>query len=538
MNAEGGLAPMKWLRPGLAGFTRRRSAAMQVHEKAAASFLLLAIVGAIALSLAAVRPAAAQDGQRSDGNDFVQEQRALSRPLFSSPPRYIQDGVQAIDTPNVENEIVYIDDQGFIRIFDPQTPPDMPPLNFRSPEGDGPWYDAAVDDLNGDGDDEIVAIAEDGVVTIYDPVVNLVITNPVQEYDGVYWELLFTTQVAGEPLLVTTGEFDDNPATREIVVVFADPDNANATRIQIFVQPAAPFDGRTWIPLTDVRFGAIATAITSGDLDGDGRDDLAVVASGVGRLSILRRDVNNVLSTYWSSISDSRPWTDAAIGQVATDSALPELAAVRSAAPPLASLVVQRYIPVDEFEDVLLRDHLPAPRQVILANVTGASTQQIFMLRNVPSNDTRPRLFNSRTGSGANLIFEVRLDSDNGYRVAAAGDLDGDGKDEIAVLRDSGILIFTEPASSTTLTQTLTAPTNQRTLALGNLDALGRDLLSSTPSSLSFVVPAGERSAAQTITLSNRTRTNQIPYTVGVAPAVRFVAATPAAGATRAEIAV
>ncbi|MFN3387963.1 MAG: FG-GAP repeat protein, partial [Allosphingosinicella sp.] len=74
------------------------------------------------------------------------------------------------------------------------------------------------------------------------------------------------------------------------------------------------------------------------------------------------------------------------------------------------------------------------------------------MLRDAPENDTRPRLFNSRTGSGASLVFEVRLDNDNGYRVVAAGDFDGDGKDELVLARNTGILIFKEPATSTVLT--------------------------------------------------------------------------------------
>lgn len=515
--------------------------ALWVRRKMAPPRLLLAVAGAFILSLLIVGTAAAQDERQTGVVDSEQEQGVEYR-LLSTPRHFFQDGVQAIETPNRENEIVFIDNQGVIRVFDPQTPPDMPPLIFRSPEEDFPWFDVAVDDLNGDGDDEIVAIAyynQSGIVKIYDPVVNTAVLNPTQQYGGVYWELLFETQVVGEPILILTGEFDDNPATREIVIVSLEPDNSGASRIQILAQPAPPFNGRTWIPLTDVRFGAVVTSIATGDLDGDGRDDLAVVARDVGRLSILRRDASNVLGAYWSSVSDSRPWTDVAIGKVATGPTLPELVAVRRAAPPLASLVVQRYKPIDDLEDVLLREHLPAPRQVILADVKGGSTeQQIFMLRDVPETDMRPRLFNSRTGSGANLVFEVRLDSDNGYRVVAAGDVDGDEKDELVLLRDSGILIFTEPATSTTVTQTLTMPTNQRTLALGNLDALGRDLLVSEPLSLTFSVRAGERSNTKSVNLFNRMRSNPIGFAIDVMPAVQFVEATPTTGVTSSTITV
>ncbi|MFZ1771347.1 MAG: FG-GAP-like repeat-containing protein, partial [Caldilinea sp.] len=80
-----------------------------------------------------------------------------------------QEGVQAVDTLNREEEIVYIDADGYIRVYDPQTPNNLPPVVFRSP--DAGWYDATVGDVNGDGDDEILAFAENGLLKIYDPVV-------------------------------------------------------------------------------------------------------------------------------------------------------------------------------------------------------------------------------------------------------------------------------------------------------------------------------------------------------------------------------
>lgn len=456
--------------------------------------------------------------------------------LLMARPLWAQAQPQALQRANQEDEIVYIDNEGFIRVFDPQTPPQMPAVTFRSP--DGGWFDAIVADVNGDGDDEIVAISEEGVLKIYDPVVAAGPVLPDRQFNGVYWDELYAAQLPGRPLLLATGEFDDNPASREIVVVFEDPDRSSTSRIQILAQPAPPFDGRIWQPLTDATLRAVATAVATGDLDGDGRDEIAVVARDAGRLSVFRREANNVLREFWTSASQQRPWRDVAIGNVAPESSLPELVAVRNAAPPLASLVVLRYKAPDAFEDVFLAPHLPAPRTVFLANVNQASASQIFMLRDVPANDTRPRLFNSRSGTGAGFSFEVRLDDDNGYRVAAAGDLDGDGKDEIALARDTGLLIFREPASSTTLTQTVTTPTNRRTLAIGNLDALGRDFLTSAPPSLNFSVRAGERAPAQSVALSNLTRSGSIPFVVEILPRVGFASVTPVAGATPANLSV
>ena len=456
--------------------------------------------------------------------------------LLMACPALAQETLQTIQTANQEDEIVYIDDEGFIRVFDPQTPPQMPAVSFRSPEGG--WFDAVVTDVNGDGDDEIIAVSDNGMLKIYDPVVAAGPVQPDRQYHGVYWDELFATQLPGKPLLLATGEFDDNPLTREIVVVFEDAEQPKNSLIQIWAQSTPPFDGRVWQPLTDARLRVMATAIATGDLDGDGRDEIAIVANESGRLSVFRREPGNVLREFWSAASEQRPWRDVAIGNVAPETPLLELVAVRNAAPPLASLVVLRYRAPDQFEDVFLNQHLPAPRAVFLANVTNAGASQIFMLRDVPANDTRPHLFNSRSGSGASFAFEVRLDVDNGYRVAAAGDLDGDRKDEIVLARNTGLLIYQEPASSTTLTQTLMTPTNRRTLAIGNLDALGRDFLASTPASLTFSVRAGERSPAQNVTFFNSTRSGSIPFVVEIQPRVGFVTVTPSTGATSTRLSV
>lgn len=521
-----------WL--AIADFALNTPLPAQKTKGARVHILLFTIVGALGLCLFVVHPAAAQNEQAGNGVGEDAQWQIAHHPSSSAPRPAFQDGVQAIDTPNIDDEIVYIDDQGFIHVFDPTTLPDMPPLNFRSP--DSGWFNAIVADVNGDGDDEIIAIASNGLFKIYDPVVNTTAIQLNQEFNGFYWEELFVAELVDQPLLLADGEFDGNPQTREIVVVLKAPQRPGESLIQIWWQPAPPFDGRVWQVLTDVRLRATATDIATGDLDGSGLDNIAIVSRGSGRLSVFRRESNNVLREFWFSASQQRPWTGVAIGNVATDSPLAELVAVRSVAPPFASLVVQRYRPVDQFEDVLLREHLPAPRQVFIGNATGAATGQIFMLRDVPPDDARPRLFNSRTGSGANFGFEVRLDTDNGYRTAAVGDLDSDGKDEIAIVRNNGILIFQEPATSTTMTQTLTTPTNARTLALGNLDALGRDLLSSNQTQLTFRVAAGQVSDPQSLIMTNRTRAGPISFQVATAPAVGFLEVTPTSASTPASI--
>ena len=97
------------------------------------------------------------------------------------------------------------------------------------------------------------------------------------------------------------------------------------------------------------------------------------------------------------------------------------------------------------------------------------------------------------------------------------------------MIRDNAILLFTNPIVSNTLTITYTVPTNRRTITLGNLDLLGRDLLAATPATLRFTVPAGEISTPLTVTLTNATRSTSIPFGVTTRPATGLLWMTPAA---------
>jgi len=450
-------------------------------------------------------------------------------------------------TPNVDKELVYIDSAGLLRVVDPQVTPYLPPVNFYSPLEDGSWYDAAVDDFNGDGDEEIVAVAEGGTLMLYDPVVSAGEIVPAQKIGGLYWDRLYRTELGGKPRQITTGEFDDNLLTRELVVVYALPDQPDASRIQILAQPAPPYDGRLWQVLTEVEMDARPIDLAAGDLDGDGRDELALVseeAEGV-RLSVYRRAANNALVEFWHVTSEDRPWTGVAIGNVAVDTAQAELVAVRSAAPPLPSLVVLRYRPVDAFDDLWLAPHLPAPRAVFLADATGGGVPQIFLLRDVPVNQSAPRLFNSRLGAGNSFAFEVTLGGVNAYRTLAAGDLDGDGREELTVLRDIAYRIYNDPAYTTTDYVSATVSSNQRTLLAGNLDALGQDALAfvppagTNPPQLRLTVPAGEPPSVWTtgqIQFFNRTRTQAIE--IALRATVPFVSVAPERATTPATVGV
>ena len=287
------------------------------------------------------------------------------------------------------------------------------------------------------------------MLKVYDPGVASGQVFPENVSNGIHWEALYAVTLPGRPLLVETGNFDAVALTDEIVAVYVDPNNGNNSFVQIYHQPLEPFDGRTWLPLSDVQAAELWSDIATGNLDGAGVDELALVNEDFGVLRVYRLEANNVLNPFFVSESDTKPWSDVAIGNVDQNLAQLELVSVRNAAPPLPALVVQRYVSPDAFEDVGVRNLLPSPRVVFLADVTGDGDEEMCLLRDVPAGDTGARLFISNLGVDAPFAFEVPLAADNGYRYGAGGDIDGDGKGELAVVRDIGFEIFESPETNT-----------------------------------------------------------------------------------------
>src|SRR4051794_7992553 len=107
--------------------------------------------------------------------------------------------------PNAE--IVYIDDQGVIRVLD--TVGD-PLVQWHSP--DNGWDQIVLADVNNDGDKEIIALDKgDGStmrVAVFDPVVAKGATDVKKEINGIPWDTLYQTTISGEARYIVAGNFD------------------------------------------------------------------------------------------------------------------------------------------------------------------------------------------------------------------------------------------------------------------------------------------------------------------------------------------
>jgi hypothetical protein len=436
--------------------------------------------------------------------------------------------------PNDDDEVVYIDPGGLIRVYDPfgETT-----IAWVSPEGG--WQAAALGDVTGDGDEEIVAIGgKDAAarLVVYDPVVAAGAVNADQQFNGVPWKQLYITNLPATPRLVATGEFDPASPGREIVYVTdAPPDNDGDPRsvITILTQAGGTTDGTAWRMLASATTGQQWSDISTGDLALTGIDHIALIDEDRGVLSVFRlRDGS--LQRYYVNASDTREWSSSAIGQVDPATAQPELVLVRRADQPLASLVILRYEPPDSFADVYLRDFNPSPRVVFLADVNANAEAEVFMLRNVtrtagcpPPYNTPPfQLIMRNRGPDRPTNFEVCLDQANTFRYGAGGDLNGDGKDEVIVLSAVQLRVFYNVDTTFTATN-VQVSSDARTIVAGNLDKVGAikpNTLEASRSRLEFTVKAGERSQSQAIELSNSAPSGEpIPLQIYVLPQVSYV---------------
>lgn len=436
--------------------------------------------------------------------------------------------------PNSDDEVIYIDPSGFIRVYDPVG---EPKITWVSPEGG--WSAAALGDFTGEGDDEIVAVGgKDGAsrLVIYDPVVASGPVDANQEFNGIPWKQLYITNLPATPRLVATGEFAPAVPGREILYTTDAPPDPNGNPrsvVTILVQNGSPANGTSWRTLTSITTGQVWSDVSTGDLELTGVDNAALIDEDRGVLAVYRL-VNNELQRYYLSASDTREWSSSAIGQVEPETAQPELVLVRRADRPLASLIVWRYQAPDKFVDVYLRDFNPSPRVVFLADVNGTGDSEMFMLRNVtrtagcpPPYNTAPfQLFMRDRGPDNPLDFEVCLDVSNSFRYGTGGDLDGDGDDEVIVLSATQLRIFYNVGASFTV-QNVAISSNARTIAAGNLDKAGAvkpNTLVVNPNRLDFTVVAGDQSPPQEITISNAATSGAaVPLLVHTLPQADYV---------------
>lgn len=433
---------------------------------------------------------------------------------------------------NLDEEIIYIDGNGFIRTLDvTQTGP--APINWVSPEGG--FIDFTLGDVNNDGDQEIIAIGGTGALgrlVIYDPVVASVSIQPDGETaEGVPWKKLYERPLGATPGIVAAGDFDINIPGDEVLYTFNVSDTSSYLVVIKGDSPAP--DGTGWLDHIVVSYDRTWDDSAVGQVDGTGTDEVVLIDSSIindvlkSVFAIYRIDDGGLAndSPFYSNSSSSNSWRGAAIGPV-TDGGTNDVVAIRktgSTGP--ANILIFQYSVTDGLAedegDAIFTN--PRPTRLMLANlngiVNGTVDEEAVFLRDVNDIVDAVRLFVINRGSDSidTSKMELSLDVDNGWQRGDAGDLDGNGDDEVVIMRPDAIRLYDYvPSGDEHLQQLgtdLFTSTNDKSIRVGNLDTIG--FQSGYAFTSEVTAPVGGVTAGGTATWSILLESTgqQIPFT-------------------------
>lgn len=470
-----------------------------------------------------------------------------------------------------DDEFVYLDPSGFIRVLDPDVIPRAREVQWVSPEGG--WRALALGDFNADGDYEIAAVGgegKDAKLAIYDPVIaNISDIDVNKTANEIPWNTLFytstinSTLARGKPLQIAAGELNPAVPGDELIFNLEIIDDAQSTfshrgsELMIWQRQPTTTTIQSWQPkLSPVHFDQVWSTIILGEVDNQGAMEIGLLDPGDGVMRAYRLDGNRLTQLY-NYESNDRPWFDAAIGQTYTGD-FGELVAVRETPRGLPNMIVFRYVTTSD-NDLYFKDRLtdffdPSPTHVFLANVDGfvqvmdggvpkdVDDDEIFMLRSLPANagQTAPHLIMRNPGEDKKNVarFEIRLDTDNGYQAGLGAEVDGDGKDEVVIMRNNNIRLFLDPEINANSVRNYTVNSDSKTLRAANLDALGYPRLPKIvikPSSLAQNLPAGDKTQT-VISITNEGNIENVPFNVYLGGNSTWLRAEPATGQTPAQI--
>jgi hypothetical protein len=306
---------------------------------------------------------------------------------------------------------------------------------YTSPQGG--WKDLALGDFNGDGDDEIVVI-KNNALKVYDP------------FPGSGTAASFEASLGGSPIWKEVATGDLNSDGRDEIVLLQTggyvtayyPTNAAAT---------------TWATLYNRSFATDWTGLAVANFDGTGGDDLALIWDGIyygshyADLEIWRgSDASAQIAQYL--VSTPGRFVDVAAGQT-TPGAGWEWAMSGYATP--YALYVQSYsTPSNNRAVSFPSSYYPV---IAMGDFSGDGDDEVVLMRNAsgdPAHDLR--VYDPSPAPNGTTVFSATIGS--GWNDVAAGDVDNDGKAEIALTGSGQLRLYDQPDVSThTITRSLAA---------------------------------------------------------------------------------
>jgi hypothetical protein len=388
---------------------------------------------------------------------------------------------------NPDDEIIVITSTGQLRVDDPTPQPGYAPLSWSSSSVAGwesNWTVVAAGDFNGDGDAELVAARSTGVspnagsyVKVFDPVVQPG-RSPVDF--SVNLALDAPVGVMRNVKLIVTGNFDSDKNDEFAFVNYLPGGGTYQAAVQVY-------DGGTnatfgeWARKTyEATYALMFEDMGVGDFNNDTVDDLVLVRNASSQRLML---VQNV--TPWGTLAQdgsfATDWYAVAGGNISTSAETPgdEITALRdSVNAQTNNLLMFRVVsgklkswpdPTPDWK------YNPAFVSISNGDLNGDGDDEVVLLRNPTAAGPASLFTVNPFGSTMPQFSQATGYGADSFRIVRTGDTDGDGKAEIVILKADRYRLYTEPDTSAASTETpgsYYAPTNTTTGIVSNLPYL------------------------------------------------------------------
>ena len=447
---------------------------------------------------------------------FLRSLLVLMLVLAAVPMVQASSPVNAPDAP-MDDEIILLTSDGRISVRDPYTPPGIRPVVWDSP-GNG-FTNVITGDFNGDTAAEIVGLRGNDAIVF----------SPVVLPGSVDVSRTFTASAGQAWTQAVTGDFDGD-GRDELVLV----QTTNEPNLAIRMYEYEWQQGPGWTQTFTAGYGGAWTAIATGDVDGDGKDEFVAVrnANGANQIVILKPSNN------WQSLfaqSYSFPWITVEVGDVIADgSNRAEIVVTRNDVQSnLPSMLVFRYTGSSTSLETLRSDiFFPPFQKVALGDVNNSGVDAIYLLRpGLFEGNPIVALANRYYGPGSVAVFN-ELGNQERFRTIHTGDLYGDSSAELVTMASTEYLIYTNPAANVNFQQIFGNFSTTTNFAIANLDGPGIPVgpaLSVNPTSITWSIQAGQ-SASQQVQITNSGGSGTLNWTASVTEGGSWLNVSPIAG--------
>ena len=310
--------------------------------------------------------------------------------------------------------------------------------------------------------------------------------------------------------LLSTGDFDLD-GKDEFAVIHYIPGSGIQAGLAVY-DGGANATASEWTRLNTAEYGAMFDDMSAGDFNADGADDLVMVRNVNTQRLVLAWNVRT-----WTNIAEgsySRPWFAVAGGNISTSTPGDEIALLRDGGNAATEGLVLFRVVSGAFTDLVTNSNWRwHPDFVSIANgdLNGDGDDEVVILRD-PVNPTTSLLMVNPVGAAMNPFEQATGAGSAAFRIVRTGDVDGDNLDEIVILKGDRYRIYTEPNVDSRATEKIDAfytsgsVSNLPFMAVANVDGPGiveGPTLSVTPASLSFSLDCGDASPLKSLSITN-----------------------------------